>query len=224
MCVLPVLLVTLGVVAQGTAPPTPSPTATPIPAETPAPRPMGLGFGEKVVPRPTLAGPQVSPGRADSLASIASKIRLRKLTPEDRKNIHSSEESPGGTPITPEVPGGLASDEQREAAMQEFEETFKVLYQRYLEVEAERRACNAACRGRTTGSAFTTDVNGNWVVLDTSVDNSTTPQCRQCQVHWRAEAQQAANEYHTARERAHRQGVMEYELDSHRLVFGNASK
>ena len=152
MCVLPVLLVILGVVAQGTAPPpTPSPTATPIPAATPAPRPMGLGFAEKVVPRPTLASPQVTPGQADSLASIASKIRLHKLTPEDLKNIHSAEESLGGSPKTPEVPGGLASDEQREAAMQEFEETFKVLYQRYLEVEAERRACNSACRGRTTG-------------------------------------------------------------------------
>ena len=224
MYVLSVLLVTLGVVAQGTAQPhTPSPTATPIPAETPAPRSMGLGW-ENVVPRPTLASPQVTPGRADSLSSIASKIKLRKLTPEDLKNIHSADQSPQGTPNTPEVSGGLASDEQREAAMQKFEETFQVLHQRYLEVEAERLACNSACRGRTSGSAFTTDVNGNWVVLDTSVDNSTTPQCRQCQAHWRAEAREVALEYGMARERAHRQGVMEYELDSHRLVFGNASK
>jgi len=220
-----VLLATLGVVAQSGAeagPPNPTPTA--IVTATPAPHLMGLGFGEKTVPQPTATSSQPSPDQAGSLASVASRIKLRKLAPDDLKSIHSADQSSRAMPDTPPTSGGLASDEQREAAMQMFEDTFKVLHQRYLEVEAERRACNSACRGRTSGSAFTTDVNGNWVVLDTSVDNSTTPQCRQCQTHWRAEAEQVASDYKGARDEARAQGVFDYELDSHRLVFGNASK
>lgn len=225
MRALLILLAMLGLAAKSDAQPaTPSPAPTPIVAATPQPRPLGLGFGGTAVAQPTPAPSQANAARGDSLSAVASKIKLRRLTAEELKTIRSTEGSAGSSPNTPPVLPGPASDEQRQAAMEEFEDTFGPLHQRAVQVDAERRACNSACMGTTSGSAFTTDMNGNWVVINTSVDNSTTPQCRQCQVHWRAEADQITLEYNRARERAHQQGVMLYELDSHRLVFGNAPK
>ena len=225
MRAMSVLLATLGMAAQLSGQSvTPTPTPTPTVAATTGAHPLKLGFGTTAVARPTPPSSKVNPARSDSLAAIASRIKVRKLTADELKSIHSADDSARAVPDTAPVSGALASDEQRAAALQEFEETFKPLRQRALQVEAERRACDSACAGTTSGSAFTTDTNGNWVVINTSVVNSTTPQCRQCRVKWLADADQVVIEFAKARDKAHQQGVFEYELDSHRLVFGNASK
>lgn len=217
------LVVVLAALAAGSSlsqalPPTPAPTA---PAQ--APRLLKMGFGAAPSATPSaVASPKDNSG-SDPLASLATKIKLRKLTPEDIKELKSAGPS-AAAPVSSQMATGSDLQQQRVDALAEYKETIGPLTAQAQQVESECRACDYSCQGTTEGSALTTDTNGNWVVLNTSVQNSTTPECRNCTVLCRERLATVAGQYNLARERAIAKGVYRHELDTGRLVFGTSSK
>jgi Pyruvate/2-oxoacid:ferredoxin oxidoreductase delta subunit len=213
------IVVVLAALAAGSSfsqapPPTPAPKA---PAKTP--RLLSIGFG--ATPSATTS-PVASPkGHSDSdpLASLAAKIKLRKLTPEEIKELKNAGPA-APAPASSQMATGSDLQQQRVDALAEYKETIGPLTTQAQQVESECRACDYSCQGTTEGSALTTDTNGNWVVLNTSVQNSTTPECRNCTVLCRERLATVAGQYNLARERAIAKGVYRHELDTGRLVFG----
>lgn len=200
--------------------PTPTPMVT---ASGPSQRPpvLGLGFGLTPKVEATPIPSKALSGQENTLAGVAGRIKLRKLTAEDRKQIReagaASSASTGDN--KPGEPSG--TQKQREEAMAEYNETVGPLFQQVQQARSECRACSYACEGRTQGSTITTDTNGNWVVSFTSIDNSTTPQCKNCVAMCYENLSNLARRINTARDSAVSKGVFRHELDSGRLVFSN---
>jgi hypothetical protein len=202
------------------AAPTPTPT---VAASSTAARPpvLGLGFGGAQKVQATAAPSKPFSGASNSLGAIAAQIKLRKLTPEDWKEIHQAS-PPSTPPIEGNAPGELsATQKQREEAMTEYNETVGPLFDEMQRAQGECRACDFSCAGFTHGSTITTDTNGNWVVLDTSIDNSTTAECRNCSAMCYEKVSSIAARFNRARQVAISKGVFRHELDSGHLVFSN---
>jgi hypothetical protein len=223
--VLPVLIVGLllsvvlaSVLVAQTPAPTPAAAATPESAPSPV---LGLGFGAqpKVVATPIPI--KALSGEQNALGRTASQIKLHKLTAEDRKqpkgvstasSVYTEDNKPG------EPSGG---QKRREEAMAEYYQTTEPLFQQLNQVDGQCRACRYTCQGWTQGSTFTTDSNGNLVVAFSSIDNSTTTQCRNCTAMCYENLNNLARQINTARDTAVSKGVFRHELDSHHLVFSN---
>lgn len=218
MLVVIVAVLSAGSSLSQTSRPTPAPTAT-----SQAPHLLGLGFGVTPSATPSPVSSQKGASSPDPLASLASKIKLRKLTPEEIAQLKS--EGPVEAAPTPDdLKASSSLQKQREGALSEYKETVGPLGAQAQQVQSECRACDYSCEGTTQGSALTTDTNGNWVVLNTSVQNSTTPECRNCTVLCQERLASVAGQYNFARERAIAKGVYRHELDTGRLVFGKTTK
>jgi hypothetical protein len=200
--------------------PTPTPMAAAAP-ESPRPPVLGLGFGGPPKVEATPIPSKALSGEQNSLARAAGQIKLRKLTPEDRKQIREAGDA-SLAPTEDNKPGEPSGTQtQREEAMAEFNETAGPLYQQAQQARSECRACDYACEGRTQGSTITTNANGNWVVAFMSIDNSTTPQCKNCTAMCYENLSNLARRINAARDSAASKGVFRHELDSGRLVFSN---
>jgi hypothetical protein len=213
---LPAVLATV-LVAQT---PTLTPTVT-ASGEPPRPPVLGLGFGGAQKPQATPIPSKALSGEENSLARVAGRIKLRKLTAEDRKQIREGGAA-SSAPTEDNKPGEPSGTQtQREEAMAEYNETTGPLFQQVQQARSECRACSWACEGRTQGSTISTDSNGNLVVSYTSIDNSTTPACKNCVVMCYENLSNLARRINAARDTAASKGVFRHELDSGRLVFSN---
>jgi hypothetical protein len=201
---------------------TPSPSPAPPPPTKP-PHLLGAGFGARPSATPSPAPSEKGKVGSDPLASLAAKITLKKLTQEDIRQLNSE----GPTAPVPASGDPKASSDlqkQREDALAEYKDTVGPLSAQALQIQSECRACDYSCQGTTEGSALTTDTNGNWVILNTSVQNATTPECRSCTMLCQERLASVAGQYNLARERAIAKGVYRHELDTGRLLFGQTTK
>jgi hypothetical protein len=202
--------------------PTPTPTATPVPTVKASPsRLLGFGFGAAQRSQVTPESAQTVPPQQDSLASVATHIKLRRLTVEDLKEIREAGPSPTLPPENTGAAEPSATQRQREEALAEYLDTVRPLRRQLLETDNLCRSCWAACSGSTHGSSLTTDIFGNYVVLDVVINNADLPSCRICASDCHSKLSGLAWDYNRARERAIAKGVFRHELDTGHLVFDN---
>jgi len=199
---------------------TPTPTVPPS-GEASRPRLLGFGFGaaQNVQAPPAPSKPASAEG--NPLAGVASQTKLRKLTPEEKKQLKAA--GPMPAPTTEDSKPGEVSNRQkvREEAWQEWLEARGPLVARVLQADAEWHACSAACSGTSGGSGLTADANGYLMVISMSFDNSSSPECRRCSSMCWATYGQLASEINAARQRAFGKGILRHEIDVGHLVFSD---